>query len=69
MFSASAPAIVLYSNSHDNSLPADVIEVYLGIIKSLLPELERIRNEAPPSFTPVTRDQRDRWRRLTRGNG
>lgn len=61
------PAIVLYSNSYDNSLPADVIEVYLGIIKSLLPELDRIRNEDPPAFTPETRDQRDRWRRLTRG--
>ena len=63
------PAIVLYSNSYDNSLPADVIEVYLGIIKSLLPELERIRTESPPStFTPETRDQRNRWRRLTWGS-
>ena len=60
------PALVLYSNSFDNSLPGDVIEAYLDIIKSLLPELERIRNEAPPSFTPETRDQRNRWRRLTR---
>ncbi len=60
------PALVLYSNSYDNSLPADVIEAYLGIIKSLLPELERIRNEAPPSFTPETRDQRNRLQRLTR---
>ena len=61
------PAILLYSNSYDNSLPADVIGAYLDIIKSLLPELERIRREAPPSFTPETGDQRDRWRRLTRG--
>jgi len=63
------PAIVLYSNSYDNSLPADVIEIYLGIIKSLLPELERIRCEAPPPFTPETGDQHDRWRRLTREVG
>ena len=62
------PALVLYSNSYDNSLPGDVIEAYLGIIKSLLPELERIRTEPPPAFTPETRDQRNRWRRLTRGD-
>ena len=61
------PAMVLYSNFYDNSLPVDVIDAYLGIIKSLLSELERIRNEIPPSFTPETRDQCDRLRRLTGG--
>ena len=61
------PALVLHVNSYDNSLPGDVIEAYLSIIKSLLPELERIRTEPPPTdFTPETRDQRNRWRRLTR---
>ena len=63
------PALVLHVNSYDNSLPADVIEAYLGIIKSLLPELERIRTEPPPAtFTPETRDQRNRRQRLTRGS-
>ena len=62
------PALLLYINSYDNSLPVDVIEAYLDIIKSLLPELERIRTEPPPDFTPETCDQRNRWRRLTRGS-
>ncbi len=63
------PALVLYVNSYENSLPMDVIEAYLDIVKSLLPELERIRAETtPPTFTPETRDQRNRWRRLTRGS-
>ena len=62
------PAIVLYSNSYDNSLPADVIGAYLDIIKSLLPELERIRCETPPSFTPETGEQRNRLQRLTSGS-
>ena len=61
------PALVLHYNSYDNSLPADMIDAYLDIIKSLLPELERIRTEPPPAFTPETSDQRNRWRRLTRG--
>ena len=61
------PAMVLYSNSSDNYLPVDVIEIYLDIVKSLLLELERIRTEpSPTTFTPETRDQRNRWRRLTR---
>ena len=63
------PALVLYSNSFDNCLPADVVEAYLGIIKSLLHELERIRNEASPlEFTPQTSDQSNRWRRLTQSS-
>ena len=61
------PALVLYSNSFDNSLPGDVIEAYLDIIKLLLTELERISTQPPPEFAPETRDQRNRWRRLTRG--
>ncbi len=60
------PALVLHVNSYDNSLPGDVIEAYLNVIKSLLPELERIRTEPPPEFAPETSDQRNRWRRLTR---
>ena len=58
----------LHVNFYEDSLPTDVIEAYLNVIKSLLPELERIRTEPTPmSFTPKTRDQRNRWRRLTRG--
>ena len=57
----------LHVNFYEDSLPSDVIEAYLNVVKSLLPELERIRTEPPPSFTPESHDQRNRWRRLTRG--
>ena len=57
---------LLHVNFYEDSLPSDVIEEYLDQIKALLPELERIRTESPPPFTPETRDQRNRWRRLTR---
>lgn len=57
----------LHVNFYEDSLPSDVIESYLYVVKSLLPELERIRTGPPPAaFTPETRDQLNRWRRLTR---
>ena len=57
----------LHVNFYEDSLPTDFIEAYLGVVKALLPELERIRTEPPPTnFTPETRDQSNRWRRLTR---
>ena len=57
----------LHVNFYEDSLPSDIVEAYLNVIKSLLPELERIRTGPPPAaFTPETRDQRNRWRRLTR---
>ena len=60
-------AQALHVNFYENWLPSDVIEIYLNDVKRLLPELERIRAAPPPPFTPETRDQRNRWRRLTRG--
>ena len=56
----------LHVNFYEDSLPTDVIEAYLRVVKALLPELERIRGLEPPEFAPQTRDQRNRWRRLTR---
>ena len=58
---------LLHVNFYEDSLATDTIRIYLDNVKSLLPELERIRTEIPPAFTPETRDQRNRWRRLTRG--
>ena len=58
----------LHVNFYEDSLPSDFVEAYLNVVKSLLPELERIRSEPLPEFTPETRDQRNRWRRLTRGS-
>ena len=59
---------LLHVNFCEDALANDVIGDYLDNIKALLPELERIRTEPQPTdFTPETRDQRNRWRRLTRG--
>ena len=60
-------AQALHVNFYENWLSSDSIEIYLNSVKALLPELERIRAAPPPLFTPETRDQRNRWRRLTRG--
>ena len=58
---------LLHVNFYEDSLAADTIRIYLDQVKALLPELERIRTgPLPTAFTPATRDQRNRWRRLTR---
>ena len=57
---------LLHVNFYDDALATDTISIYLDNVKTLLPELERIRTEPQPAFTPETRDQRNRWRRLTR---
>ena len=58
---------LLHVNFYEDALASDTISIYLDQVKALLPELERIRNEPPPTdFQPETRDQRNRWRRLTR---
>lgn len=59
-------ALALQTNIYENWLGAYSVGVYLNVIKRLLPELERIRTEPSPAFTPKTGDQRNRWRRLTR---
>ena len=59
---------LLHVNFYDDALATDTISIYLDNVKALLPELERIRTEPPPTtFTPETRDQQNRWRRLTKG--
>ena len=61
-------AQALHTNFYENWLSSDTVGIYLNDVKKLLPELERIRAETPPPpFTPETRDQRNRRRRLTRG--
>ena len=47
---------LLHVNFYDDALATDTISIYLDQVKALLPELERIRTEPPPStFTPETR--------------
>ena len=61
-------AQALHTNFYENWLDTDVIEIYLNDVKKLLSELERVRTgPPPPDFAPETRDQHNRWRRLTRG--
>ena len=60
-------AQALHVNFYEDWLETDIIEIYLDDVKKLLPELERIRGENPPAFTPETRDQQNRLQRLTRG--
>ncbi len=59
-------AQALHVNFYEDWLETDIIEIYLDDVKKLLPELERIRGENPPAFTPETRDQQNRLQRLTR---
>ena len=61
-------AQALHTNFYENWLSSDTVGIYLDDVKRLLSELERIRTGPPlPGFAPETRDQRNRWRRLTRG--
>ena len=66
LFTLFGSAQALHVNFHENWLANDSVGIYLDNVRSLLPELERIRAETPPTFTPETSDQRNRWRRLTR---
>ena len=50
----------LHVNFYDDALATDTIRIYLDNVKALLSDLERIRSETPPAFTPETRDQRNR---------
>ena len=59
-------AQALHTNFYENWLDTDIIEIYLNDVKDLLPELERVRSAPAPVFTPETREQRNRLRRLTR---
>ena len=57
---------LLHVNFYEDSLAASTISIYLDNVKKLLPELERIRTQPPPEFTPETREQHNRLRRLTK---
>ena len=59
-------AQALHINFYENWLDTDIIEIYLDDVKKLLPELEQIRTGPQLSFTPETREQRNRLQRLTR---
>jgi hypothetical protein len=63
-----AAAQALHTNFYENWLATDAVEVYLNNVKTPLPELERARTGPPPSsIADPNREQRNHWRRLTRG--
>ena len=57
----------LHTNFYEDWLDSNTIAGYMEDVRLLRLQLERIRGERPPAFAPETRDQRNRWRRLTRG--
>ena len=67
LFISFGAAQSLHVNFYENWLATDAVATYLDAVKKLLPELEQIREAPVPDFTPETRDQVSRLRRLTRG--
>ena len=65
LFSLFGVAQALHINFYEDWLESSSISNYLNDVKKLLPELEGIRGVTPPEFTPETREQRNRLRRLT----
>ena len=65
LFSLFGVAQALHINFYEDWLESSSISNYLNDVKKLLPELEGIRGVTPPEFTPKTREQRNRLRRLT----
>ena len=59
-------AQALHINFYEDWLETDTVSRYMDDVKKLLPELEQIRSALVPAFTPATREQRNRLRRLTR---
>ena len=58
-------AQALHTNFYEDWLDSDTVSIFMDNVKKLLPELEQIRSAPAPSFTPETREQRNRLQRLT----
>ena len=58
-------AQALHTNFYEDWLDSDTVSIFMDDVKKLLPELEQIRSVPAPSFTPETREQRNRLQRLT----
>ena len=58
-------AQALHINFYEDWLDSDTVSIYLHDVKKLLPELVQIRSAPASGFTPETREQRNRLRRLT----
>ena len=55
----------LHINFYEDTLALDYIAASIGDAKTLLQELETLRQRPPRPPAVLTREQRNRWRRLT----
>ncbi len=55
----------LHINFYEDNMALDYIAVRVGSAKTLLAELETLRELPPRQVAVATREQRNRWRRLT----
>ena len=60
-------AQALHTNFYEDWLDSDTVTIYLDDARELRLQLEHIRSAPVREFTPETREQINRWRRLTRG--
>ena len=57
----------LHTNFYEDWLDSDTIAIYMEDSRRLRLQLEQLRAMPAPDFTPETREQRNRLRRLTQG--
>ena len=57
----------LHTNFYEDWLDSDIVSIYLDGARELRLQLEHIRSAPAPDFTPASREQINRLRRLTRG--
>ena len=58
-------AQALHINFYEDWLDSDTVSTYLDDVKELRLQLEQIRSQPTPAFTPESREQRNRLQRLT----
>ena len=60
-------AQALHTNFYEDWLDSDIVSIYLDDARELRLQLEQIRSAPAREFTPATREQVNRLRRLTPG--
>ena len=62
-------ASILHNNFYEHVLENYLVQAWMNACKTLIEELETLRGDLPGRFTPQTRDQHRRLRKLTRSPG
>ena len=60
-------AQALHTNFYEDWLDSDIVSIYLDDARELRLQLEQMRSAPAREFTPATREQVNRLRRLTPG--